>query len=74
MKSFLMIYCEYDPNNYTGHYTHKFKAENMEQAKEIGLKHVKERCYPTLKIEIQINEVVESSSHRVYDLAKDKYL
>ncbi len=72
-KSYLMIYCVANPDTYLGHYTHRFKADNMDQAKEIGLEFVKGRLYQG-KIEIQINEVTEQSSYRVYDTVKQKYL
>ena len=71
MKSFMAIYCVYDPDNYWGHRILRFEAEDMDKA-EIRVHQELEVLLGKGRWEYQINEVKEEGTYRIYNTKTHK--
>jgi hypothetical protein len=68
MKTYLMLFCRYDPDNFTGYQQTKIKAETIEKARESARAFIRKNYFHVRPpYEYRLFEIVFDDSPRLYD-------
>lgn len=69
LKSFIMVWCIYDPDSYMGHRIKRIEAPTMEDAERVGKEFLNQRMI-NANWEYNIFEVAAERGYCLYDTRK----